>query len=276
MTDHGRLHPRLLRSQAERRFDALASLELDALRSASACSDPTAVYAATGASRISVAELDGLRSRVRTLAENHGYPEAPPRRAAAAFDRATAGMLLESALLFPAEATAPEIWSFHGLVLLPDVVFWRWRDETGAINRERIIGSDLTRHALGRLWWRSYLLCARPDGSTDLAGLARLEIFGEADFDHIQARRRAYGASPRVLQRLTTLWMETEDDLEGNAVSDRVILRELLKRLLRLGAFIRFDLLDDAMLDSELRRALNETLDSLSVHSAGVGESGQP
>jgi hypothetical protein len=153
-------------------------------------------------------------------------------------------------------------------VLAPDVAFWRWRDESGRINRERLVGSDLTRHAFGRMWWRAYLLCARPDGELEFDGLQRWDVFGEADFDQIQARRRAYGGSPRVMQQLTDLWRRRADAVGDHLVSDRDILRDLLKRLLRLGAFVHFDLLEDDDLAGELDRALDETLGGLVAERA--------
>ena len=263
MADDARIHPRLLRSAAELRFGEFEATPLDELRDHATADDTGAFYAPSGASRITRPELERLQAAIRELANRYEYPELPNRRRATAFDRDVAELLLHDGALFPAEAAAPEVWSFHALVLAPEVVFWRWRDEPGRINRERVVGSDLTRHAFGRMWWRAYLLCARSDGELDFEGLDRWDVFGEADFDQIQARRRAYGGSPRVLQQLTELWLRRADAVRAHSVSDRDILRDLLKRLLRLGAFVRFDLLDDDDLADELDRALDETLEGL-------------
>lgn len=263
MSDDARIHPRLLRSEAERRFGEFEAAPLDELRDHATADDAVAVYAPSGAPRITRSELERLQTAVREVADRYDYPELPNRRRATAFDRDVAELLLRDGLLFPAEAAAPEVWSFQALVLAPDVVFWRWRDKLGKINRERVVGSDLTRHAFGRMWWRAYLLCARSGGELDFGGLKRWEVFGEADFDQIQARRRAYGGSPRVLQQLTELWRRRAKAVEDHRMSDRDILRDLLKRLLRLGAFVRFDLLQDDDLAGELDRSLDETLAGL-------------
>ena len=258
-----RLHPRLLPSQARLRADEFASLSVDELRQRAGLQDPAAVvYAPVGATRITLPELRDLQSSVRAAADAHGYPEPPSAEAANAFDRALAVIYLEHGRLFPGEATSGDIWSFHALVLLPDVCYWRWRTASGAMNVERVIGTDLTRHALARMWWRAYLLSVDRTGTTNPRGLQRLSILGEADFDQIQSRRNAYGASPVIFQALVDLWKTAGDDGRLDQVSEarRAVLRNLLIRLLRLGAFVRFDLLESDDLRTALDEALDETL----------------
>lgn len=270
----GRLHPRLAATEARRRLDAYSGLPFADLRARASAEDPQATFAAVGAPRLTSAEARALQSQLRGAAESNGWPEPPSGPSSAAFDGAAAGILLEHGRLFPAEAAAAEIWSFHALVLAPDVAFWRFRERGGqGINPERLIGSDLTRHVFGRLWWRGYMLCARSDGSADLANLSLLHVLGEADFDQIQARRRAFGASPAVFQSIVWLWraLDAEGLLIEAAFPRRELLRDMLARLLRLGAFQRFDLLSEKELNSEVLRAFEESLLALSE-----GEGGDP
>ncbi len=226
------------------------------------------MFAATGAPRVTTDELTVLIEGVRAVADEYGYPVTPGRDAARGFDRTLAGVYLEDGRLFPAEASSQEVWSFHALVLFPDVAYWRFRSESGDTNKERLVGSDLTRHAFGRLWWRALVLCTTPDGGIDEDGLKRLDVFGEADIDQIQSRRKAYGFSPAVFQALTDLWeQEAEVRLEAKSIPRRDGLRDLLKRLLRLGAYVSFDLLEPEQLEGGLRQALDETVDGLTANA---------
>uniref|UniRef100_UPI003FA793CD DUF6339 family protein n=1 Tax=Streptomyces sp. GSL17-113 TaxID=3115365 RepID=UPI003FA793CD len=81
--------------------------------------------------------------------------------------------------LVPAEAASGDVWAFLALVLLPDVAYWRYPKPPG----DRILGTDLTRHVFGRMWWRAQLV----HSSDDPDPYAALEILGEAAFDQIYA-----------------------------------------------------------------------------------------
>lgn len=59
----------------------------------------------------------------------------------------------------PAEAAAGDVWAFLALIVLPDVAHWRYPNPPG----DRVLGSDLTRHVFGRMWWRAQLVYSPAD-----------------------------------------------------------------------------------------------------------------
>jgi hypothetical protein len=137
-----------------------------------------------------------------------------------------------------AEASVRSIWAFLALVLLPDVSYWRYPHPPA----DRVIGTDITRHVWGRLWWRAHLL-ALPQ---QVERYRLLDAFGEAAFDQIFARRKSLGGSRAVVRALAETW----PSIERGGVNDRQLLRDVLKRLLRTSAVVEFEALDD----DELRR----------------------
>lgn len=270
-----RLHPRLLPTAGKARFEELCNRvwaaedpDFEELGGSTAWNHHGVVFAATGPPRITEAELGELRAEVLEAAKGVGFPsDRRPDAKLAAFDRAVAGVWRDKGLLFPAEAAVPEIWSFHALVLLPDVAFWRFapvRKGDRRPNRERFVGSDLTRHAFGRLWWRAHLVTARASDPDKQIGL--LGVLGEADLDQILSRRRAYGGSPEVFREILRTWERRVrspplDELSGSSAG-REILRDFLKRLLRRGAFVALDLLDGPALTRCLDALLDEALEA--------------
>ncbi|WP_031035167.1 DUF6339 family protein, partial [Streptomyces sp. NRRL WC-3725] len=92
--------------------------------------------------------------------------------------------------IVPAEAVAGDLWAFLSLVVLPDVSAWRFAD----LHRDRVLGTDVTRHVFGRLWWRAHLLYDEDGGREDL--YASLSVLNESDFDQIYARRTSIGGGP--------------------------------------------------------------------------------
>lgn len=282
-----RLHPRLLHPTATVLFERICEELYEAgttraseLGGSSDYTDQPVVWAATGPPRILASELDALREATVATARAHGFPAPRPRdEQLAALDRALARVWLDHARLFPAEAAMPEIWSFHALVLLPDVAFWRFPARPGEThpNRERFVGSDLTRHVFGRLWWRAAMVTIGTDEVDE--GFDLLGALGEADVDQILSRRTAYGGSPVTFRAILRTWREQSalpplSDLPAG-VSARDVLRDALKRLLRRGAFIALDLLDEAAIGELVGSALEESLRHLTGElQASPGGSG--
>jgi hypothetical protein len=260
---NGRLHPRLLRRTAEDLYTERCMLPLEELTELASTTHAARVFAPVGAARMSDDELDEMRRTVVESARRHGFPAQ--RTDTVAFDRDLAGVLLQNARLLPAEAGALEVWSFHALVLLPDVAFWRFPAEGGTPpNRERTIGVDLTRHVFARSWWRAYLLTSGNPASDGLQRL--LSVMGEGDLDQIQSRRDAYGGSPKVFQSILEAWSATDTRILARQaeLSERDLLRELLKRLRRVGAFVRLD----ALTREDVRRLVEGELAACAVGAA--------
>lgn len=251
------LYPRLLTTASRAMFDDYRERSVSDLATVFAYRNDSAVFLATGGDRVAESQLEELRHEVLGAARDAGFPDKARTEAAAAFDRRVAIALRERMQLVPAEAGARDIWAFLALCVLPDVAFWRYPDPP----EDRILGTDLTRHVFARLWWRAHLVhdgeSAEPYGA--------LDILGEGDFDQIYARREALGGSPELVQGILAVWSGRREAGELDGLHERDALREFLKRLLRLGAFIHFDSLDRVTLRSELDEVLSETLTSLRV-----------
>ncbi|MGW5861935.1 DUF6339 family protein [Streptomyces sp. NPDC055239] len=211
----------------------------------------SAVYVATGGDRITETQLRDLRARILETAARSGFPEESSRAARARFDLDLAALLHSEMELMPAEAASGDVWAFLALILLPDVAYWRYPRPPG----DRVVASDLTRHVFGRLWWRAHLVRdpAAPEP------YAALDILGEAAFDQIYARRKSLGGSPHLVRNILHAWAAV--DLQG--LAERVVLRDFLKRLLRLAPFVIFEALDDAELRAELRAVAEESVAAL-------------
>jgi hypothetical protein len=250
------LYPRLLDRAARDLHREYAQLPVAVLTGRAGLQHRATVFAATGGRHVSGGELQSLRDGLLELARISGHPEPPSRRARSEFDLAAARMLHERTGLVAAEAAARDAWAFIALVLAPDIAYWRYPAPPG----ERILGTDITRHVFGRLWWRAHLLEVpdRPNGR-----YALLDSFGEANFDQIFARRRGIGSSRALVRALARTWPGL--DLAG--LNERDVLRDSLKRLLRLGAVVDFESLDEPALDAQVAEVAAETTEQLTMAS---------
>ncbi|WP_428954443.1 DUF6339 family protein [Streptomyces sp. cg35] len=254
------LYPRLLADQAKPLFDEYRELSIAELAKRVDVSHPSAVYVATGGDRVRPEQLWALRESVVELARQGGFPDASDRARNAEFDVRLAELLHSQMSLVPAEAASRDLWAFLALVLLPDVALWRYPKPP----RDRALGTDLTRHVFGRLWWRAQLIFSPADPKPYEA----LGILGEAAFDQIYARRAALGGSPHLVKAILRVWNEL--DLRG--LNRRETLQDFLKRLLRLAPFVLFDAIDEKALDTELRSAARESVSELLRSKHGDSE----
>ncbi|GGO64361.1 DUF6339 family protein [Nonomuraea cavernae] len=247
----GLLYPRLLAGQARPMHEEYRRLRVDELTLRVAASHDSAVYVATGGDRVSEAKLHDLRQLVVDIAKESGFPDEANRESRSAFDLRLGAALHAEMGLVPAEAASGDVWAFLALVLLPDVAYWRYPLPPG----DRVLGTDLTRHVFGRMWWRAQLV----HSSDDPDPYAALKTLGEAAFDQIYTRRRALGNSPHLVKGILRLWSE----LDFTGLDERLALRDFLMRLLRLAPFVLFESLTDQALDTELRVAAQETVTAL-------------
>ncbi|MFJ1804683.1 MULTISPECIES: DUF6339 family protein [unclassified Streptomyces] len=244
------LYPRLLAEQARPLFDDYRNLTSADLSRRVALTHDSAVYVATGGDRVSSGQLRELREGVLTLAKRAGFPEQSDRARNAEFDLRLAALLHAEMGMVPAEAASRDVWAFLALVVLPDVAFWRYPQPP----KDRVLGTDLTRHVFGRLWWRAQLVRAPEESEPYHA----LQILGEAAFDQIYARRAALGGSPHLVRAILRVWK----DLDLAGLNERETLRDFLKRLLRLAPFVLFDGVEAHALDGELRAVAQESVDA--------------
>ncbi|MFB6933565.1 DNA cytosine methyltransferase [Streptomyces chartreusis] len=244
------LYPRLLAEQAKPLFSEYQYLTIAELSCRTATTHESAVYVATGGDRVSADRLRELREGVLDLAKQAGFPDDSDRVRNAAFDQQLAALLHAEMGMVPAEAASRDVWAFLALIVLPDVAFWRYPHPP----KDRVLGTDLTRHVFGRLWWRAQLVRSPVDPQPYKA----LEILGEAAFDQIYARRAALGGSPHLVRAILRVWK----DLDLAGLNERETLRDFLKRLLRLAPFVLFDGIQEQALDDELRSVAQESVDA--------------
>lgn len=102
------------------------------------------------------------------------------------------------------------------------------------------------------MWWRAHLVYSPSDSDPYSA----LHVLGEAAFDQIYARRAALGGSPHLIKSILRVWRLM--DLQG--LTERDILRDFVKRLLRLAPFVVFEALDESALDEELVAIAKESV----------------
>ena len=252
------LYPRLLAGAAKELREAYMGRSAEELRGNADLAHTAMFYAATGGVRLPMDRLRALRSEIVGAAADRGFPTPHNRKQAAAFDIAVAEILHRESGIIPAEAVAGDLWAFLSLVTMPDVAAWRYTD----FHRDRVLGTDVTRHVFGRLWWRAHLVHDSEAEQEDL--YAALSVLGEAAFDQIYARRTSIGGSPHLVRGILRVWQEI--DVPRDEVSERDLLRDLLKRVLRLQAFISFDSLSADDLDDELGTLAGESLRAMTDH----------
>lgn len=256
------LYPRLPDHEGRlliREFDRLSVTDIRALAQ---LSHQANTYASTGGVPASTEHLKDCASVIRDCAANHGYPSvAPGLRAGTTFDRALTPLLHQTMDLVPAEAAAPEIWTFIACQLAPDVVVWRW----GLSNQERWLGRGLVRHAFGRLWWQAHVLVDEAEGASDYRLIDRLS---EADLNQVFERRTIGGVPPLARALAHELSTPTVD---AAGVPRRDVVRDVTKRLRRLLPYTSFLGVDE----STIRRRVAELVRE-SIQQLGMPDNGRP
>lgn len=241
------LYPRLLGDAAKELHLQHLQTPIADLRSQYAVRHPAAVFAATGGRRVTPEELQRLRDDVLEVAARAGFPDEGRRQDRVTFDLEIAQLLHQRCGLVAGEAAVRSIWAFLALVLLPDVSYWRYPRPPG----DRVLGTDITRHVWGRLWWRAHLL-ALPE---EIGRYRLLDTFGEAAFDQIFARRRSIGGSRALVRTIADVW----PSVDHGRVPERDVLIDVLKRLSRWGAVVEFESLDDDELRRQVKDAATES-----------------
>jgi hypothetical protein len=255
--DH-RLYPRLPRAAATLRFETLTTRTPEEARRLAVEVMPSDIaWTATGPPRVTKNELESLRKDVIAAVAHLPFDEPLSRLQRDDFDRTLIRTITEATGLFPAEASQLEVWSYFALALLPDLALWRWSFQE-KLNVERFVGIDLTRHTFGRLWWRAYTFTA--GDAKDVEGWDLLSRLNEADIDQLQSRRAAYGVDPAISKALAAVYLEARAQAEARGLSGRAVWRDLLKRILRRGAFVNFGALPAEVLQEGARSMLNDSL----------------
>jgi hypothetical protein len=196
--------------------------------------------------RVKLSELETFRSSVVEIARAHGYPRSQqsksPQRVA--FDRGVVRAMPDLLALQPVEAANEQVWNFLSLRVAPDVALWRWPNLKRDPLYERIIGRP--RNVFRRLWWRSYVL-----GSQRGSVAAKLH---EDEAVAILERTLIGGNS-----RLSRVIAETHIARFGERERRTEVLRDAMKRIRRLHAFLTFHALTLDELTAVVAAAFDET-----------------
>lgn len=147
--------PRLRIVEAERILGERRDLSLADLEALAVPPLTSARFPPTGPGRVQMAMLHELREQLTVLARKAGYPTRT-ERAFRDFDRACAEYL--GALDLPAgEMLRREVWTWIEVHLVPHLVEWRWGSD-GAASLSRYGAKGLQRNAIGRLWYRAFVM----------------------------------------------------------------------------------------------------------------------
>ncbi len=232
---------------------ALESVEF--CRSRRAVSHPSAWYDPVGGIQIESSELFRLADRLTEAAQRAGYPQVlRPGDGTRIADLDLAVALYEGLQITPVVAAEPGLWNFLAVVLVPDLVRWRFPTHQGGSEDATIdrwlVGSRSNRQAFERLWWRAFFL--RDSAATDPWGVFRR--LKEDDFIAIVERTNLVGYQKAVLSLARAVIARVD---AGACSNQGELTRSAAKQLRRKAAFIELHTLDSYALD-ELTRSICE------------------
>lgn len=244
------LYPRLSPADAVSLWESYDSLTIEELRTRSSVSHSNQTFAAVGGRRIDARELSGLQKAIRQIAESFGYPEKGSRTALSEFDTAVSIFFGEHLDISEGEAYRPQTWAFISLVLLPDVVKWRF----DGFSASRCTGGR--RDCFHRLWLRAkaFDLGADRDNRWIL-----LKSLTEDSFVSIMERPSLAG-SRDICRVLGATWMKTAASVGRNRMED--INRRAIKRVRAKGTLIFLDALSYVELKSLVEDCYLAAVDS--------------
>lgn len=214
---------------------------------------PMVTYTPVGGQRIETHQLEQLRTDILELAREHGMPNRiiDP----SIFEGRGARLVREALPMSANEASHEEVWSYLTCCWLLDVAVWRFGAEA---DERRFIG-NVNRNTFRRLWWRAEIL--GPD--IDLTKLGEDEL--------VNIMERPTIASDRRLARTVALEFLARVD-EGAADSRMQLMREAMKRLLRLTPLVAFQALADHEMRAVVEHCFTAAAEGISgEESRGAG-----
>ncbi len=245
------LFPRLLGKDAGKLLDDFLSRPRDWGEFRSTKLPDAVCYAATGGSRVRAGQLEDLRGKILSIAGHCGFHRDGMHDDHAEFDVRTAEFLGTYGLLSIGEALRDDVWAFFGVVMFPDIVFWRFGS-----TRRRYLGG--VRNAFQRLWIRARLLdrglgaANRWQLLRDLTEDAFVQIF----------ERPSIGADAILAREIAEAWV-------------RAAARYGQKRMepIMRGATLRVRIWNEitalsSLPSKEIKRTLNNIFDAAAQHQA--------
>lgn len=151
-------------------------------------------FAATGGSVAEPRQLRELRDGIVAVASRYGFGQGG--KDLARFDAAMSAWLADLDMLDSGEALRDDVWSYIGVVLAPDVVYWRF-----GRSRERYLGG--IRNTFQRLWLRARVL---DRGAEIEERWALVEQLTEDALVQI-TERPSIGADPVLARQVAEAWV---------------------------------------------------------------------
>lgn len=245
--------PRIAKHSATELLKTHLSSELREITSSMPDLTPTITYTPVGGQRIETQQLAQLRADILELAREHGMPNRIIEPST--FEGRGARILRDALPMSANEASHEEVWSYLTCCWLLDVAAWRFGVDA---DERRFIG-NVNRNTFRRLWWRAEIL--GPD--IDLTKLGEDEL--------VNIMERPTVASDRRLARTVALEFLARVD-EGAADSRMQLMREAMKRLLRLTPLVAFPALTDYDLRAVVEQCFTAAAEGLSGgESSGAG-----
>jgi len=254
------LYPRLERSDETVELAArLGSLSVEDCAKERRLSHPRAQPSPTGGVKATDAKLQSIVENLTAIAKKHGYPKEQHRNTSA--DAEWSEWLHRNLDVSPHEAAGDAMWHFLTLVLVPDLVRWRWSatKEDSASDRWVTV-KHRGRNTFGRLWWRSEILrMPAADKPYQLVHeLREDEVVQILERPSIAGHLKLTRTSGRKL-----IAMEPQKNVSrGN------IMRQYQIRILRLGAFVDFQSLDEESLERLADEMLPKAIEGAKIEIA--------
>jgi Family of unknown function (DUF6339) len=255
------LYPRLERSsEIEALANDLADMSVMECRQHRKTSHPRAIFPPTGGTKASEKHMEDIAAKLTEIAVRHGYPDDAHRNTSA--DAEWAEFLFTNVQAGPHQASHDSMWHFFTVALVPDLVRWRWgKKADGEPASDRwVTVRHRGRNTFGRLWMRSMVL-------SDLTAhepFRLMKSLGEDELVQIM-ERPSFAGNRRLSQASVELLLKVTKETPG--ISRPTLLREYQKRMLRIGAFIELQSLDNQSL-----KALCEELFIKSIKVLRQGE----
>jgi|GEM_PF-770801 len=245
------LFPRLPRATATLLAAQQCRAPVEVLREGASIEHPAVAFATTGGTRVSNDRLRRLCKAVRELASDCGYPGARAAPGSDAFDARLGRLLHETSGLALTEGCRDEVWNFVGCLLLPDIVRWRFPGEK--TTEANFLGRDRgITNALGRTWWAAEVLYDE-EAADPYELLAELGVDETVGF----SRRSSSVVSRRVAVAIarSVIWAHRQ----GVPFARTDLMRDVMKRFLRLTSVVSFEALSSDELTDFMRRLALES-----------------
>jgi pSer/pThr/pTyr-binding forkhead associated (FHA) protein len=212
--------------------------------------------------RASREQLIDLRDKICDIANRYGFPNNKlSEEQGRDFDSEVEEILFQELEISLVHAAEERFWAFMSNVLMPDIVRWRFLNNSGQTSIDRFLTSRRNqRNTFGRLWWRR--ACFKESSGT--AWHHRLledEVVGILE-------RPSFTTSARVCQNLARSIYEA-NQARSSEISRRVMVREGIKRVRRLASFVVLE----AMTDGELSAIFQHCFGIRAQESTGQNKS---